>query len=71
MKCYRLNCKEECNEIKINYCIMKITKEQQDLIARIKSNKYCEICGEKKIGAHYKGLSIKLCTRCGVRGQIA
>lgn len=71
MKCHRLNCKEGCNEIKIKYCIMKITEEQKDLIASIKGEEYCGVCSEKKVKAHYKGLQMRLCTNCGIRSRIA
>lgn len=70
MKCYRTNCKEECNEIKSLYCIFKLTKEQQKLIAKIKHN-YCPECGTKLVKARYRGKRIRLCTECGVRGKVA
>lgn len=33
--CYRIDCKEECHEMKKKYCIMKITKEQRDFMKAI------------------------------------
>lgn len=71
MNCYRTNCKEECNELKRKYCIFRITKEQQKVIAKIRKNNYCEICGNETIKDKYKGRWINLCTECGVRGQVA
>ena len=36
MKCYKPDCREECDELKIAYCMFRRTKEQQELIAKIK-----------------------------------
>ncbi len=69
MKCYRTNCKEECNELKKLYCIFKLNKKQQRFIAKLEG--YCKECGTKLIKAKYKGEYIDLCTSCGVRGKVA
>ena len=52
-------------------CIFKLTKEQKDLIARIKEQSYCNTCGEVLIHAKYGDRIINLCTSCGVRGKVA
>lgn len=64
MKCYR-NCKEECNELKVKYCIFRLTKEQQELIAKIKGLRFCDICGNTTVKGKYKGQAVELCTSCG------
>lgn len=71
MKCYRLNCKKECDKYKKAACIFKLTKVQQDLIAKIKGKGYCSKCGRKTIKANYHNMEIQLCTECGVRDLIA
>ena len=62
--CYRADCKEECDEFKKMYCIMRITKDQQEVIGRIYNS--CVICGRRTVKAKHKGIHINLCTKCGV-----
>lgn len=71
MKCYRPNCKEECSEIKKLYCIMRINKEQSNMIETIKKVDRCKYCGEVTVKARhhidkYKYIKIRLCTNCGI-----
>ncbi|WP_353096197.1 hypothetical protein [Tissierella praeacuta] len=68
MKCYRTNCKEECNDIKKMYCIFRLNKEQQRLIKKISKYNFCDECGSIAVKAKYRGKYINLCTECGVRG---
>lgn len=65
MKCYRKDCKEECDDLKIKYCILKISEKEHQLHMNIHKGSVCEECGELLIKAKYKGKGIKLCTRCG------
>lgn len=69
MNCYRTNCK--CDEYKKMYCLFRLSKEQQEFIAKIRKYKYCEICGQATVKAKYKGKYINLCTSCGVRRKVA
>lgn len=71
MECYRSNCKSKCDKYKMMGCIFRITKEQRDLLSRIKGQSYCNVCGEMLIEAKYGDREIDLCTNCGVRGKIA
>ncbi|MBC8588066.1 hypothetical protein [Paratissierella segnis] len=68
MNCYRTNCKEKCNDIKKMYCLYKLNKEQQKVIARIRKNNknYCRHCGGKLIQSKYMGQVTRLCTGCGL-----
>ncbi|MBC8590636.1 hypothetical protein [Wansuia hejianensis] len=68
MKCYNLECKERCDDIKAMYCIFRLSEVQQRFIALIRKSNYCNICGEMTVKARYKGERINLCTKCGVRG---
>lgn len=70
MKCYRTNCKIDCDKYKIMGCIFRLTKRQKNLIAEIKGQVYCN-CGEILIKAKYGDKIIDLCTNCGVRGRVA
>ena len=65
LKCYRSNCKEECNELKIQYCLFRITKRQQRIIAQIKGMN-CINCENEWIEGNYKGEEVRLCTSCGI-----
>lgn len=67
MKCYRRDCREECDDLKKMYCLYRRTKEQQELIETIRGWHYCHKCGEITVKARYKGEIIDLCTTCGVR----
>lgn len=67
--CYRTGCKETCDDMKKMYCIMKITKEQRDFMRKALGTEYCNICGQDKVKARYKGTEIDLCTECGVLRQ--
>lgn len=64
MQCYNFNCKEECNELKKQYCIFKVTKQQKELVARINKNN-CKTCGMKMAECRFNYISSKLCTSCG------
>ena len=68
MQCYRSNCKEKCNDIKIKYCLFKITERQKEVIAEIRQDRniYCQSCGGVLVEGRYQGLDIKLCTDCGI-----
>lgn len=68
MKCYRTNCKEECNSLKVKYCLFKITAKQKDLIAEIRQGDsiYCSNCPGELVQGLYKGNDILLCTSCGI-----
>lgn len=70
MKRYRTNCKEECNNLKKRYCLFRITRNQQRLIAKIRKIEHCKICGRETVKARYKNKWINLCTHCGVRRKI-
>jgi hypothetical protein len=37
------------------YCLFRLTKEQQRVIAKIKRNNYCDKCGNQLIKAKYGG----------------
>ena len=67
MNCYRTNC--ICDEYKKMYCLFKLTKKQQRVIAKIKRNNYCNECGQATVKAKYKGKEINLRTECGVRRE--
>ena len=67
MNCYRTNCK--CDDIKKMYCLFRLSKVQQEVIAKIRKHKYCDKCGNQLIKAKYKGRYINLCTECGVRRE--
>lgn len=69
MKCYKPDCREECDELKKAYCIFRRTKEQQELIAKIKGHYYCSKCGSRTVKAKYNSELIQLCTNCGVKGE--
>lgn len=66
MECYRSNCKEKCNDIKIKYCLFRITAEQKDLIAEIKGKIYCSNCHSEIVQALYRETEVTLCTSCGI-----
>ena len=68
--CYKTDCKEECDEFKKMYCVMKVTKEQRDFMRQALDESYCEVCGKKKVKAKYRGVEIDLCTDCGVLKQV-
>lgn len=66
--CYRSDCKEQCDEFKKMYCIMRITKKQKAFIDEIHSNTRgrCKECGRETIKAKHRKIQIDLCTECGV-----
>lgn len=68
MQCYRSNCKEKCNDIKIKYCLFKITERQKEVIAEIRKDRniYCQSCGGVLVKGKYQDEGIKLCTDCGI-----
>lgn len=68
MNCYRLNCKDKCNDLKMMYCIHKLTDEQQKVIAKVKKN-YCKYCGGTTVASKYSGQASTLCTSCGIVKQ--
>ena len=68
--CYKTDCKEECDEFKKMYCVMKVTKGQRDFMRQALDESHCKVCGRKKVKAKYRGLGIDLCTRCGVLKQV-
>lgn len=61
MQCYNRNCREECDDFKIKYCIFKRTKEQLDLMIQYG----CKYCGSREIDILYGKKKAKLCTFCG------
>lgn len=64
MNCYRTNCKEQCNDIKKMYCLYRLNKEQQKVIARIRKSS-CRTCGGLTVASKYMGQATRLCTSCG------
>lgn len=62
MKCYNYKCKEDCDSLKLKYCILKVDKEQFDM----RKQWGCTNCGSKETKAVYKGLRVNLCTNCGI-----
>ena len=61
MQCYNHKCAEYCDELKIQYCISKITEEQFQLLKKIG----CRSCGTREVKARYKKRRVYLCTNCG------
>lgn len=64
LKCYRPNCKQECNELKVNYCLFRINEKQFEIYKGIHNKTICPECGDLTIKAKYKGRNIKLCLSC-------
>ncbi len=63
-KCYRPDCKLECNEMKLKYCMYKMTEKQFIIHKAIHSNNLCPECAGLTVSAKYQGVDIKLCTSC-------
>lgn len=61
MKCYRVNCKEDCNDLKVQYCINRINKEQFDFMKKTG----CKKCGSREVKVKYNNKIHRLCTSCG------
>lgn len=64
MECYNLNCQEECNDLKKQYCIFRINEQQKELAIKINKNN-CEECGMKTVRVKFWDREARLCTSCG------
>lgn len=68
MKCHNYKCKEDCDSLKLKYCILKVNREQFEL----KKQWGCRNCGARETRAIYKDEKALLCTNCGIirKGEI-
>lgn len=65
MRCYNYGCKEDCDDLKIKYCLNKVSKEQ----FKIKKRYGCMNCGGKEVKVKYENKRVRLCTNCGIIRQ--
>lgn len=77
MKCYRVNCKYDCDDFKKRYCLLKINEEQYNFKQRIRnsSNIYCNTCSKRTVKAKYyikdkQYVVINLCTNDKCKKEI-
>ena len=63
MNCYRTACREECDSLKVQYCLWKVSREQFNLKQKISDSRVCD-CGAITTRCKQKGEAKRICFLC-------